>query len=80
MEECMKVFAQRIKELRIEKDLTVRMLAEKLNISHAAISYYENCHREATLSVLNLYSKFFDVSLDYLMGISDERGKYYGKD
>ena len=80
MDESMEVFAKRIKELRNEKDLTVRMLAEELKISHSSISYYENCKREATLSVLKAYSTFFNVSLDYLMGFSDERNKCYGQD
>ncbi len=73
MNESVAVFAKRIKELRNERNLTVRILAEELGISHSAITYYENCQREATLSILKLYSTFFNVSLDYLMGISDER-------
>lgn len=73
MDESIKIFAQRIKDLRTERNLTIRMLAAELKISAGAISYYENCQREATLSVLRLYSKYFDVSLDYLMGESDER-------
>lgn len=67
------VFAVRVKELRDSKKLSTRGLGEELNISCALISYYENCKREPTLSVMEAYSKYFNVSLDYLCGLSNER-------
>jgi len=66
-----KIFAKRAKELRESHGLTTRMLAEKLNISCALISYYENCKREPALSALKAYAKYFGVSIDYLAGLSD---------
>lgn len=66
------VFSKRIKELRITHGLTTRMMAEKIGLTNAAISYYENGKREPTLSVILAYAKYFDVTLDYLLGLSDE--------
>lgn len=65
------VFAQRIKALREAKGLTTRLMGEELGVSHVAISYYENCKREPTLSVMEAYAKYFNVSVDYLIGLSD---------
>jgi transcriptional regulator with XRE-family HTH domain len=59
-------FARKIKKLRESRNLTTRMLAEELGISHGQISKYENDKTEPTLSVLRAYSKFFNVTLDYL--------------
>jgi transcriptional regulator with XRE-family HTH domain len=67
------VFAKRARELRNGKGLTTRMLAAELGISCALISYYENCKREPTLSALKAYAKFFNVTIDYLAGLSDRR-------
>lgn len=68
------VFAYRIRKLRESKNLTTRMLAEELGISNAAISFYENCKREPTLSVMEAYSKYFKVTLDYLAGADAKEG------
>ncbi len=65
------IFAERIKKLRESKSMTTRMLAEELGISHMAISYYENCKREPTLSVMKEYAKYFNVTLDYLAGMEE---------
>jgi transcriptional regulator with XRE-family HTH domain len=67
------IFAKRAKELRKSKGLTTRMLAAELNMSCALISYYENEKREPTLSALKAYAKYFDVTMDYLAGLSDRR-------
>lgn len=66
------IFAKRIRDLREQHNLTTRMLAEKIGITNAAISYYENCKREPTLTVMKAYAKYFKVTLDYLVGMEDE--------
>jgi transcriptional regulator with XRE-family HTH domain len=68
----MEVFATRIKKLRTDSGMTVRMMGTVLNVSHAAIVYYENCKREPTLSVLKAYAKHFNVTVDYLIGMDGE--------
>ena len=65
----MNYFAKKIKTLRDSKNLSTRMMGEIIGVSHVAISYYENCKREPTLSVMEAYSNYFSVSLDELCGI-----------
>ena len=67
------VFAKRIKELREENGLGIRELASKLGISHAAISLYESRQRTPDIQTCRLFAEFFNVTGDYLLGISDER-------
>ncbi len=69
----MEIFSVRIKKLRTEAALTVRMLGEILGISHASIVYYENCKREPTLSVLQAYARHFNVTVDYLIGMDGDK-------
>lgn len=61
----------RIKELRLAKNITQEELGKVLNVQKAAISKYENDRVEPSIEVLKLASKFFDVSTDYLLGRSD---------
>ena len=65
------IFASRIKELRENHNMTIRMLADELKISYSSISLYENAKREPTLSVMKAYAKYFNVTLDYLSGLED---------
>ena len=67
------VFAMRARELRKGKNFTTRMMAEELNMSCALISYYENGKREPTLSALRAYAQYFNVTMDYLAGMTDWR-------
>mgnify|MGYP000846016600 CR=1 FL=1 len=62
----MSPFAQKSRKLRESRNLSTRMLAEELQISHSQISKYENDKTEPTLSVLRKYAAFFGVTLDYL--------------
>ena len=66
----MSTLGERIKQLRIEQNLTQEEMAQKLNISKSAISLYETNTREPSISVLISLAKLFDVSADYLLGLS----------
>lgn len=61
----------RLKELRTEKKLSQTKLAELFNISQQAVSHYEKGIRDIDSSLIKNLAKFFDVSTDYLLGISD---------
>ena len=63
----------RLKQLRQEKELTQTELANKLNISQGSVAMYESGKRIPENNVLILLSKFFDVSTDYLLGLTDIR-------
>lgn len=66
-----KIFAERLKELRLEKNIGQVELAKKLNLSKGIISLWENDLREPKLSNLVAIAKFFEVSIDYLVGLEN---------
>lgn len=64
----------RIKELREEKNLSQEAVAIAVQTSQRNIGRWENEENEPTCSFLIKLSKFFNVSIDYLVGNSDEFG------
>lgn len=66
--------AETFKSLRLEKGLTQKELAEKLNIGQSTVNNYENENRAPIPEIIIAYSKFFNVSTDYLLGLEDEIG------
>lgn len=64
-------FATRLKELRKEKGLTQKQLAEQTEMSERGIQNYELGERKPAFDVLIALADYFDVSLDYLCGRSD---------
>lgn len=67
----MNKFAERLKELRIEKGLSQRDLAKAIDLSQAAIVHWENNRRVPSANVIILLAQFFEVSTDYLLGLKD---------
>ncbi len=64
----MKIFAERLKELRLEKNISQGKLAMLLEVSPAVVCYWETDRSEPTAPNLVKISDFFDVSVDYLLG------------
>lgn len=56
-----------LKIVRKEKNLNQLKVALDLNISREALSHYENGKREPSLDMLNKLSKYFNVSIDFLI-------------
>lgn len=56
-----------LREIRIKRNLNQQKVAIDLNISRESISYYENGLREPSLALLVEMSKYFNVSIDYLI-------------
>lgn len=67
----MNKFAQRIKELREERGITRKQMAEALFISVRLVSYWENGERECDFDTLIKLSNFFGESIDYILGKVD---------
>lgn len=61
----------RFKELRENKGLSLEKLGSLLNINASTLSRIENGQREAKQSTLEEYADFFNVSIDYLLGKTD---------
>ncbi len=64
-------FKDNLKYLRTEKGIGQVELAKNIGVSKAVISFWENGLREPTMSNLIALAKFFEVSLDYLVGIEN---------
>ncbi len=62
---------RRIRDLREDHDLTQRELAQKLNCSQQVYSNYELGQRDIPTDVLIKLSLFYNVSVDYILGISE---------
>lgn len=58
----------RLKELRISKGISQLKLAMDLSMNQNSISRYENGQREADYATLIRIADYFDVSIDYLLG------------
>lgn len=68
----MKDFGEKIKELRTERHLTQKQLAEKIGQGQSTIVYWEKNQQEPTISSLKKLCELFEVSADYLLGLTDE--------
>lgn len=66
------MFKDRLRELRLEKGLKQKDIANAINLTVRAISNYEQGIREPSLDILKRLCKFFDVTSDYLIGLSDD--------
>ncbi len=56
-----------LKNIRQQRHLNQQKVAIDLNISRESLSYYENGKREPSLSLLVAMSKYFNVSINYLI-------------
>ena len=63
----------RLKELRKKRSISQLKLALDLNMNQNTISRYENMEREADYETLIKFADYFNVSLDYLLGRTDEK-------
>ena len=72
MENFNKIIAERIKNMRKERGYTIRDLSIKTDIAEASLSGYEHGKKGVGLKSLVSIADALNVSLDYLMGRSDE--------
>ena len=62
---------KRIRDLREDKDRTQKEMAKALNCSQQVYSNYELGQRDIPTDILIKLSSFYGVSVDYILGISD---------
>ncbi len=67
----MSVFSERLQQLKLEKNFLQKDIAANIGVSLRAYQYYEQGQKEPTMSVLIAIADYFDVSLDYLVGRTD---------
>ena len=62
-----------LKELRKQNKISQLKMALDLNMNQNTISRYENMEREADYATLIRLAVYFDVSLDYLLGRTNDK-------
>jgi len=67
---------QRLKDLREDSDLTQQVLANLLNISQTTYSRYESGILDIPSISLIKLAKFYNTSIDYLVGLTDNKRPY----
>lgn len=67
---------RRIRDLREDRDLKQRQLAEELGCSQKTYSDYETGKTHIPVEMLAVLSDFYDTSVDYLIELTDERKPY----
>ena len=65
------MFGKRVKELRIEKNLSQSALAKALNIDRTTVMKWETEGRETSFEMLVKVADYFEVTTDYLLGRTD---------
>lgn len=66
----------RMRDLREDRDLTQAELGKAINIPQRTYSYYENGQRMIPPNVLRDLALYFDTSVDYILGLTDEMKPY----
>jgi len=66
-------FSGSLSRLRKERKLSQKQVAAELGVSQALLSHYENGIRECGLDFLVKAARFYEVSSDYMLGISPDR-------
>ena len=66
------IFGERLKKLRHSKGITQKELAEQLQIGRSSIAEYEAGKKTPTGPVVAKIAKYFSVSTDYLLGLTDD--------
>lgn len=61
-------FGEKLRELRLQKELSMRQVAEAININERTYNHYELGDREPSLEMLKAICDFYDISADYLIG------------
>ena len=64
---------QRIQDLRIDSDLSLKKIGEILHISQRSYSHYETGSRNIPIEMLIRLADYYDTTIDYLVGRTDNK-------
>ena len=70
------IFAIRLYELREDKMVSRQKVADDLGITRASLDYYEKGQRTPDVNTIVKIADYFEVSVDYLLGLTDEKNRY----
>jgi transcriptional regulator with XRE-family HTH domain len=66
-------YGERLKQLRIEKKLTMEQAAKIVGVAKSTYAGYETEFRQPSLDKLSLFANYYGVSVDYLLGLTTNR-------
>ena len=66
----------RLKDLREDRDIKQSQIAEILNVRQNTYSQYENGQRQIPIDLLITLARFYNVSVDYILELTDEDKPY----
>lgn len=66
----------RLKDLREDRDIKQSDIAKLLHIKQNTYSQYENEQRQIPISMLIILARFYGVSVDYILGLTDVKKPY----
>ena len=67
---------ERVRNLREDKDLTQREVAQRLGMSQTGYSKYETGKNDIPTDILNKLADFYGTSVDYLLGRTNTKTPY----
>lgn len=67
----MNKFSKRLRDTRLEKGIDQKTLAKALNTSQTNVSRWENDKFQPDIETIIAIAKFFNVTTDYLLGLTD---------
>jgi len=71
---CQLSIQEKLKDLRVEKGLSLKELAAETGLSKSALGSYEtNDHKDISHTAIIALAKYYGVSADYLLGLSENR-------
>lgn len=73
------MFPLRLKELRENVGLSQKAFADRLNISQSTVGMWESGKREPNYNTTERIADYFDVSVDYLLGRTDDKNQNPGE-
>ena len=73
----MNIMYQRLRDLREDRDLTQQEIATLLKVSQATYSRYESGALDIPSSSLMKLARFYKTSIDYLLGLTNNKKPYY---
>lgn len=74
------MIGERLKKLRVERALSQEELATQIGVQKATISRYETNRDNPSDKIKVAIAIFFDISLDYLLGVIEEPHPYFSQD
>jgi transcriptional regulator with XRE-family HTH domain len=66
----------RLKDLREDSDITQKSIAEYLHVKQNTYSQYENGQRQIPIDMLIALAKYYETSIDYIVGLTDIKTPY----